>query len=154
MHRGHGAADRGLDRHRDGAGHPVRDLPERIRRHGAFIRAVRLAIANLAGVPSIVFGLFGFALFVFFFRWKSPLLAGCCTLAAMALPVIITACEESLRAVPEGLREGPGPRRDEVRQATRTNVLPHALPGMLTSSILGIARVAGETAPSCSPPAS
>lgn len=116
-------------------------------RQGAFIRAVRLAILNLAGVPSIVFGLFGFALFVLFFRWNVSLLAGWCTLAAMVLPVIITACEESLRAVPEGFREGALALGATRWQAIRTNVLPYALPGMLTASILGIARVAGETAP-------
>lgn len=116
-------------------------------RQGAFIRAVRVAILNLAGVPSIVFGLFGFALFVLFFRWNVSLLAGWCTLAVMVLPVIITACEQSLRAVPQGFREGALALGATRWQAIRTNVLPYALPGMLTSSILGIARVAGETAP-------
>ncbi|MCC6356272.1 MAG: phosphate ABC transporter permease PstA [Verrucomicrobiae bacterium] len=116
-------------------------------RQGPFIRVVRLAIVNLAGVPSIVFGLFGFALFVLFFGWNVSLLAGWCTLAAMVLPVIITACEESLRSVPAGFREGALALGATRWQAIWTNVLPHALPGMLTSSILGITRVAGETAP-------
>jgi phosphate transport system permease protein len=92
-------------------------------RDGRFIRFVRLAILNLAGVPSIVFGLFGFGMFVIFFGWNVSLIAGWFTLAFMVLPVVITASEEALKAV------------------------PYALPGILTSSILGIARVAGETAP-------
>ena len=71
-----------------------------------FIRFIRVAILNLAGVPSIVFGLFGFGLFVIFFGWNVSLLAGWFTLGLMILPAIITASEESLRAVPKGLREG------------------------------------------------
>src|SRR6202011_5268352 len=112
-----------------------------------FIRFIRVAILNLAGVPSIVFGLFGFGLFVIFFGWNVSLLSGWFTLGLVVLPAIITASEESLRAVPQGLREcslAPGATK---WQTIRKNVLPYALPGILTSSILGIARVAGETAP-------
>jgi phosphate transport system permease protein len=123
-------------------------------------------------VPSIVFGLFGLGLFVHFmpmldtfnsdtalsipvgfghwlnFRgWNVCLLSGWFTLAFMALPVVITASEESLKAVPMGFREGSLALGATKWQSIRTNVLPYALPGMLTSSILGIARVAGETAP-------
>lgn len=116
-------------------------------RNGRFIRLVRVAILNLAGVPSIVFGLFGFGLFVIFFGWNVSLLAGWFTLGLMALPAIITASEESLRAVPQGLREGSLALGATKWQTIRKNVLPYALPGILTSSILGIARVAGETAP-------
>lgn len=111
------------------------------------IRFVRLAIVNLAGVPSIVFGLFGFGLFVIFFGWNVSLLAGWFTLAFMVLPVVITASEESLKAVPKGFREGSLALGATKWQTIRKNVLPYALPGILTSSILGIARVAGETAP-------
>src|SRR5205809_2303153 len=75
-------------------------------RDGRFIRLIRIAILNLAGVPSIVFGLFGFGLFVIFFGWNVSLLSGWFTLGLMVLPAIITASEESLRAVPQGLREG------------------------------------------------
>ena len=75
-------------------------------REGRFIRFVRLAILNLAGVPSIVFGLFGFGMFVIFFGWNVSILAGWFTLAFMVLPVVITASEESLKAVPKGFREG------------------------------------------------
>ncbi len=116
-------------------------------RDGAFIRFVRLAILNLAGVPSIVFGLFGFGMFVIFFGWNVSLLAGWFTLAFMVLPVVITASEESLKAVPKGFREGSLALGATKWQTIRKNVLPYALPGILTSSILGIARVAGETAP-------
>lgn len=111
------------------------------------IRLIRVAILNLAGVPSIVFGLFGFGLFVIFFGWNVSLLAGWFTLGLMILPAIITASEESLRAVPQGLREGSLALGASKWQTIRKNVLPYALPGILTSSILGIARVAGETAP-------
>ncbi|CAA9235024.1 MAG: Phosphate transport system permease protein PstA [uncultured Chthoniobacterales bacterium] len=116
-------------------------------RNGRFIKLVRIAILNLAGVPSIVFGLFGFGLFVIFFGWNVSLLAGWFTLGLMILPAIITASEESLRAVPQGLREGSLALGATKWQTIRKNVLPYALPGILTSSILGIARVAGETAP-------
>ena len=116
-------------------------------RDGAFIRFVRLAILNLAGVPSIVFGLFGSGMFVIFFGWNFSLLAGWFTLAFMVLPVVITASEESLKAVPMGFRAGSLALGATKWQTIWKNVLPYALPGILTSSILGIARVAGETAP-------
>jgi phosphate transport system permease protein len=116
-------------------------------RDGRFIRFTRLAILNLAGVPSIVFGLFGFGMFVNFFGWNTSLIAGWFTLAFMVLPVVITASEESLKAVPKGFREGSLALGATKWQTIRKNVLPYAMPGILTSSILGIARVAGETAP-------
>ncbi|HNX04125.1 MAG TPA: phosphate ABC transporter permease PstA [Opitutales bacterium] len=112
-----------------------------------FIRLIRLSIVNLAGVPSIVFGLFGMGMFVFFFGWGVSLIAGWFTLAFMVLPIIITASEQSLKAVPKGFREGALALGATKWQTIRTNVLPYALPGILTSSILSIARVAGETAP-------
>lgn len=122
---------------------------------GPFIRFLRLSIINLAGVPSIVFGLFGFGLFVVgfkvgavqFFGWNVSLLAGWLTLAFMVLPIIITASEEALKAVPKGYREGSLALGATKFQTIMTNVLPYALPGILTSSVLAIARVAGETAP-------
>jgi phosphate transport system permease protein len=116
-------------------------------RNSRFIRLIRIAILNLAGVPSIVFGLFGFGLFVIFFHWNVSLIAGWFTLGLMVLPAIITASEEALRAVPQGLREGSLALGATKWQTIRKNVLPYALPGILTASILGIARVAGETAP-------
>jgi phosphate transport system permease protein len=116
-------------------------------KEGRGVRFIRLAILNLAGVPSIVFGLFGFGMFVIFFGWNVSLLAGWFTLAFMVLPVVITASEEALKAVPKGFREGSLALGATKWQTIRKAVLPYALPGILTSSILGIARVAGETAP-------
>lgn len=114
---------------------------------GKAIQLIRLSIMNLAGVPSIVFGMFGYAFFVILFGWNVSLMAGWFTLAFMVLPIIITASEESLRAVPKGFREGSLALGATKWQTIRQNVLPYALPGILTSSVLGIARVAGETAP-------
>jgi phosphate transport system permease protein len=116
-------------------------------RQNAVTRLIRLAILNLAGVPSIVFGLFGFGLFVIFLGWNVSLMAGWFTLAFMVLPIVITAGEESLKAVPRGYREASLALGATRWQTIRKAVLPYALPGILTSSILGIARVAGETAP-------
>ena len=86
-------------------------------------------------------------MFVIFFGWNVSLIAGWFTLAFMVLPVVITASEESLKSVPKGFREGSLALGATKWQTIRKNVLPYALPGILTSSILGIARVAGETAP-------
>lgn len=184
-------------------------------RKGTFTKSIRLAMLNLAGVPSIVFGLFGLGLFVMlaplltnmphteskaaiplvpfasapqlrliedkeiymetekrstsevitaakssnkkyfhdgwtylsFQGWGTCMLAGGFTLAIMVLPVIVTSCEESLRAVPMGFREASLALGATKWQSIRTAVLPYALPGILTASVLGITRVAGETAP-------
>ena len=116
-------------------------------RPGKVLQTIRLSILNLSGVPSIVFGLFGFGLFVLYLDWGVSLIAGWFTLALMALPVIITASEESMRAIPKGFREGSLALGATKWTCIRTNVLPYAMPGILTSSIMGIARVAGETAP-------
>jgi len=114
---------------------------------GPFIRFLRLSIVNLAGVPSIVYGLFGFGMFVIALDFGVSLLAGWLTLAFMVLPIIITASEEALKAVPKGYREGSLALGATKLQTILTNVLPYATPGILTSSVLSIARVAGETAP-------
>lgn len=116
-------------------------------RQGTMVRFMRLAILNLAGVPSIVFGLFGMGLFVIYLKWNVSLLAGWFTLAFMVLPLVITASEEALKAVPKGFREASLALGATPWQTIRKAVLPHALSGMLTSSILCVARVAGETAP-------
>ncbi|HEX2862442.1 MAG TPA: ABC transporter permease subunit, partial [Lacunisphaera sp.] len=109
---------------------------------GAFVRFLRLSIVNLAGVPSIVYGLFGFGLFVIALNMGVSLLAGWLTLSFMVLPVIITSAEEALKAVPKGYREGSLALGATKLQTILTNVLPYALPGILTSSVLSIARVA------------
>jgi phosphate transport system permease protein len=116
-------------------------------RPGRMLQMIRLSVLNLSGVPSIVFGLFGFGIFVLYLDWGVSLLAGWFTLAIMALPVIISASEESMRAIPKGFREGSLALGASKWTSIRTNVLPYALPGILTSSIMGVARVAGETAP-------
>lgn len=110
-------------------------------------RTVRLAIINLAGVPSVVFGLFGLALFVGFFHFGASILAGSLTLGVMILPVIITSSREALESVPKSFREVSLSLGATKLQTIRYSVLPHALPGILTGTILGISRAAGETAP-------
>jgi phosphate transport system permease protein len=114
---------------------------------GRFTHAVRVAIATLAGIPSIVFGLFGLGLFVIFLGWGCSIISGCATLACMILPTIIVSSEESLRAVPQSLREGSLALGATKWQTIWSNVLPYSIGGMLTGLILAIGRVAGETAP-------
>lgn len=110
-------------------------------------RLVKLAIINLAGVPSVVYGLFGLGLFVMFLNFGASILAGALTLAIMILPVIITTSKEALDSVPDSFREGSLALGASKWQTIRYAVLPHALPGILTGTILGIGRAAGETAP-------
>ena len=98
-------------------------------------------------MPSIVFGLFGLGLFVMFCGLGVSILSGSLTLACMILPTIIVASEESLQAVPDYLREGSLALGAGKWQTIRKNVLPYAVPGMVTGSVLGIGRAAGETAP-------
>lgn len=114
---------------------------------GRFNQGIRLAIITLAGVPSIVFGLFGLGLFVLFFGFGASILAGSLTLSFMILPTIIVSSEEALQAVPMGLREASLALGATKWQTVYKSVLPFALPGMFTGSILGIGRAAGETAP-------
>jgi phosphate transport system permease protein len=110
-------------------------------------RAIRLAVVNLAGIPSVVYGLFGLGLFVLFLRFGASILAGSLTLAIMTLPVIISTAEEALRAVPVEFRTVSASLGGTRWQAIRTIVLPQALPGIITGVILGLLRAAGETAP-------
>lgn len=112
-----------------------------------FVRLIRSAISTLAAVPSIVFGLFGFGLFVLFLGLGASLLAGCLTLACMILPTIIVSSEEALREVPRSLRYGSLALGASRWQTVRRNVLPYAFPGMVAGAILAVGRVAGETAP-------
>jgi phosphate transport system permease protein len=116
-------------------------------RAGALVRLIRLAIVNLAGVPSVVYGLFGLALFVMMMKFGRCLLAGACTLALLVLPLVITASEEALRQVPGRLREASFALGATRWQTVRRVVLPNALPGILTGMILSVGRAAGETAP-------
>ncbi|ETR72020.1 MAG: phosphate transport system permease protein [Candidatus Magnetoglobus multicellularis str. Araruama] len=116
-------------------------------RPGRTIRIIRLGINNLAGVPSVVFGLFGLAFFVVWMKMGVSILAGALTLAAMSLPVIIGSTEEALRAVPDTYREASLGIGATKWQTIYRVVLPAALPGILTGGILGISRAAGETAP-------
>lgn len=112
-----------------------------------FTRTVRLAIINLAGVPSIVYGLFGLGLFVIFLRFGTSILAGSLTLAIMILPIIITASKEAMSSIPHSFREVSLALGASKWQTVKHIVLPNALPGILTGIILGISRAAGETAP-------
>jgi phosphate transport system permease protein len=110
-------------------------------------RAIRIAIINLAGIPSVVYGLFGLGLFVLFLGFGTSLVAGSLTLAIMTLPVIISTAEEALRAVPNSFRVVSVSLGATQWQTIRRIVLPQALPGILTGIILGLERAAGETAP-------
>jgi phosphate transport system permease protein len=110
-------------------------------------RAIRIAIINLAGIPSVVYGLFGLGLFVLFLQFGTSILAGSLTLAIMTLPVIISTTEEALRAVPNSFRVVSISLGGSKWQTIRRVVLPQALPGILTGVILGLERAAGETAP-------
>jgi len=110
-------------------------------------RAIRLAMINLAGVPSVVYGLFGLGLFVLFLRAGTSIVAGALTLAIMTLPIIISTAEEALRAVPTEFRTVSASLGGTRWQGIRRIVLPQALPGIITGVILGLLRAAGETAP-------
>jgi phosphate transport system permease protein len=109
--------------------------------------SIRMAIANLAGTPSIVFGLLGFAVFVRFMGLGTVLLAGALTLAILVLPIVIVATEEALRAVPKSIREAAYGLGATRLQVTKDHVLPYAAPGIFTGSILALGRAMGETAP-------
>lgn len=116
-------------------------------RPGRLVRIIRLGISNLAGVPSIVFGLFGLAFFVVYLHMGVSVIAGSLTLGVLTLPVIIGASEEALRAVPNTYREASLGLGATKWQTIYRVVLPTALPGILTGAILGLSRAAGETAP-------
>lgn len=112
-----------------------------------FTRMIKLAIVNLAGVPSVVYGLFGLALFVVFFKFGASILSGSLTLGIMILPIIITTSREALESVPYSFREVSWSLGASKWQTIRNIVLPNAIPGILTGTILGLGRAAGETAP-------
>jgi phosphate transport system permease protein len=116
-------------------------------RDTSLTRAIRLAIVNLAGIPSVVYGLFGLGLFVLFLGLGTSIVAGSLTLGLMTLPVVISTAEEALLAVPQRFRVVSRSLGATRWQTIRQVVLPNALPGILTGVILGLERAAGETAP-------
>jgi phosphate transport system permease protein len=116
-------------------------------KQGPGVRIIRIGVNCLAGVPSIVFGLFGLGLFVVFLQFGSCIASGALTLGFLILPTIIGASEEALKAVPATFREASLALGVSKWQTIYRIVLPNALPGILTGSILGIGRAAGETAP-------
>ncbi len=111
------------------------------------VNIIRISINNLAGVPSVVFGLFGLAVFVNFFKFGVSILSGSLTLGILALPLIISASQEALTAVPQSIREASLSLGATKWETIKNIVLPTALPGILTGVILSIGRAAGETAP-------
>ena len=114
---------------------------------GYVVNVIRMSINNLAGVPSVVFGLFGLVVFVKFFGFGVSILSGSLTLGIMVLPQIISASQEALIAVPQSYREASLALGATHWQTIKKMVLPAALPGILTGVILSIGRAAGETAP-------
>jgi phosphate transport system permease protein len=114
---------------------------------GKILSIIRMGINNLAGVPSVVFGLFGMAVFVKYFGFGISILSGSLTLGILALPIIISTAEESLRSVPMSYREASLALGATQWQTISRIVLPSALPGIFTGLILAIGRTAGETAP-------
>lgn len=110
-------------------------------------RLIKLSIVNLAGVPSVVYGLFGLSLFVVFLGFGASILSGSLTLGIMILPIIITSSQESLESVPDSFRETSLSLGASRWQTIRHVVLPNAIPGIITGTILGLGRAAGETAP-------
>lgn len=116
-------------------------------RQGKIVRAIRVGVNCLAGVPSVVFGLFGLGFFVVFLKFGSSIVAGSLTLGILILPTIIGAAEEALKGVPQTFREASLALGVSKWLTIWKIVLPNALPGILTGAILGIGRAAGETAP-------
>lgn len=121
-------------------------LAEYSRKENKFVKIARLTTETLAGIPSIIYGLFGMLFFVGILNWGYSILAGSCTVAIMTLPVIMRTTEESLHSVPDSFREGSfGLGAGKLRTVFRI-VLPGAIPGILGGVILSIGRVVGETA--------
>jgi phosphate transport system permease protein len=112
-----------------------------------FTRMIRLALITLAGIPSVVYGLFGLGMFVLFFQLGTSILAASLTLSIMTLPVVITTSEEALRSVPQAFRTVSISLGATRWQTIRRIVLPEGQPGILTGVILGLERAIGETAP-------
>ena len=121
-------------------------LVEYAKKGSKLVTIVRVTTETLSGIPSIVYGLFGFLLFVLFLGWGYSILAGAFTMAIMILPLIMRTTEEALKSVPDSYREGSfGLGAGKVRTIFRI-VLPAAIPGISSGVILGIGRIVGETA--------
>jgi|SRR5574344_381263 phosphate transport system permease protein len=121
-------------------------LAEYARRGNRFVRVIRITAETLSGIPSIVYGLFGYLLFVTALKWQFSMLAGCCTLAIMILPVIMRTTEEALLSVPDTYREASfGLGAGKLRTVFRI-VLPSAVPGIVNGIVLSTGRIVGETA--------
>lgn len=116
-------------------------------RKNRLTRIIRLSIVNMAGVPSVVFGLFGLGFFVIFLNMGRSILAGSLTLALLILPIIITSTEEALKTVPDTYRHASLALGASKWQTITKIVLPQAMPGIITGAVLGVGRAAGETAP-------
>jgi len=111
------------------------------------VRLIRMAIRNLAGVPSVIYGLFGLAAFVYFLGFRESVISASLTLAVMTLPWVITSSEEALKGVPDGFRHASYALGATKWQTIKSAVLPYAFPGVITGSVIGLARAMGETAP-------
>lgn len=121
-------------------------LSEYAKSGNAFVKIIRITAETLSGIPSIVYGLFGLLLFVTALKWQFSLLAGCCTLAIMILPVIMRTSEEALLSVPETYREASfGLGAGKLRTIFKI-VLPAAIPGIVNGIVLSCGRIIGETA--------
>ena len=114
---------------------------------GWFLRIIQVNIANLAGVPSVIYGILGLALFVRYFAFERSLLAGSLTMSLLILPIIVISTQEALRSVPDSLRDAAFALGATRWQVIYSHVLPAALPGILTGVILSLSRAIGETAP-------
>jgi len=114
---------------------------------GWFLRLIQLNIANLAGIPSVIYGILGLGLFVRFFALGRSLLAGALTMSLLVLPIIVISTREALRAVPQGIRESAYALGATRWQVVSSHLLPIAAPGILTGIILALSRAVGETAP-------
>lgn len=120
---------------------------EEYARSGWFLRLIQINIANLAGIPSVIYGILGLALFVRFAGMGRSLLAGALTMSLLILPIIVISTQEALRSIPQGVREGAFALGATRWQVIRSHVLPMAAPGILTGIILALSRAIGETAP-------
>ena len=121
-------------------------LVEYATRGNKLVKIIRMTTETLAGIPSIVYGLFGYVFFVFWLGWGRSILAGCFTMAIMILPIIIRTTEESLKSIPDSYREGSFSLGAGRLRTVMRITLPSALPGIFAGIILSVGRIVGETA--------